>query len=158
MIVFAGMCTRSRVFFFGWRPASHPLNLRGWHLPQQFLDRTQRIRLRGLLDMMYSPADLARELNIDQRDVYRRWLPAGIPHVRDDKGHVLLHGLTIAKWFGQQKPKRNIKSDEGYCLKCKAVVKLIDPEPVQHGKFHLLRAPCPTCQRMVYRGAKHDQP
>jgi hypothetical protein len=126
-------------------------------LPQQLLDRTQRIRLRGLLDMMYSPADLARELKIDQRDVYCRWLSAGIPHIRDEMGHIWLHGPTIAQWFTQNKSKRSINIDEGYCLKCKAVVKLINPEPVQHGKFHLLRAPCPTCMRMVYRGVKHDQ-
>jgi hypothetical protein len=39
--------------------------------------------------MRYSPADLAHELKIDRRDVYRYWL----------------HGPAIAKLFTRQKIK-----------------------------------------------------
>ena len=119
------------------------------------LSREARLRANGLLDMLYTPAELADELGIDQRDIYRRLLPAGIPCRKDKTGHIWLHGPEIAQWVqGLHAVRRSMGESEAYCLKCRSAVPLRKPVLVNRGKFNLLQATCPQCGTTVNRGVK----
>ncbi|HEY4689649.1 MAG TPA: hypothetical protein VIK33_10080 [Anaerolineae bacterium] len=121
----------------------------------KLLSREARLRANGLLDMLYTPAEMADELGIQQRDVYEKLLPAGLPHQRDETGHLWLHGPEVAHWVRTLRAGRRLLGDnEAYCLKCRAVVRLVRPKRVKRGKFTLLQALCPTCGTTVNRGVK----
>lgn len=123
----------------------------------RLVPRTAKLRANGLLDMMYTPAELADELGLDQRDIYRRLIPAGMPHERDDNGHIWLHGPTIAQWMRSLGGKRPpLGPGQGYCLRCRAAVEMVNPTLVRRGRFNILQAPCPICGATVSRGVRHD--
>ena len=121
----------------------------------KLLSREAKLRANGLLDMYYMPSELADELAIDQRDIYRKLLPAGLPHKKDAAGHIWLHGPEVAQWIQTLNTKpQPMDEHEGYCLKCRRVVPLVNPQHVQQGKFTLLQAICPHCGARVNRGIK----
>ncbi len=122
---------------------------------KRLLTREARLRANGLLDMLYTPAELADELGLKQPEVYHKLLPAGLPHSKDDIGHVWLHGPEVAHWVRELKVERKpMAVDEAYCLRCRAVVPLVHPKRIQRGKFTLLQATCPTCGATINRGIK----
>ena len=129
----------------------------------RLLARGVKFRAYGLLDMMYTPRELADELGIDREDVYRTLIPAGMPGVtRDLHGHIWIHGATAAAWLLAQKRRRKFTLEQGqfFCLHCRQPV-TPDPLTVQRaaaGRYHYLRATCPTCGLTVCRGVKNDQP
>ncbi len=129
---------------------------------KRLLSKGAKNRAKGLLDMMYTPADIAYELQIDVRDIYRKLIPAGLPHEKRG-GHIWIHGLTFKAWlldFGQLKKDRKLQPDEGYCVRCRRAVKLHNPSLVKRGNLTSLMSVCPNCGQKVYRGVKvkHDQP
>ncbi len=130
-------------------------------MPQKLLSRTARLRANGLLDMLYTPAEMAGELGIEEREMYDRLIPAGLPTMNDDAGHVWLHGPAVAGWIrtaGKPKREKPMGTDEAYCLSCRAVVPLVNPRRIQRGKFVLHQAACPQCGKTVNRGVKaNDQ-
>ncbi len=120
------------------------------------IPREARLRSLHLLDMLYTPGELAAELEINPRDIYQRLIPDGLPHSRDAEGHIWLHGPMVAHWFKQAaKPVRNpLGAHEAYCLKCRLAVEMIEPRRIRRGRFVLLQSTCPTCGRTVNRGVK----
>jgi hypothetical protein len=107
---------------------------------------------------MYSPSELADELGLNPRSIYKRYIPAGMPHVKDAAGHVWLHGPAVAQWvkveFKAKSGKTPLKDDQAYCLRCKKAVKMIDPKRIRRGRFVLLQAVCPVCQGTINKGVK----
>jgi hypothetical protein len=123
---------------------------------QKFLPREAKLRANGLLDMLYTPDDLADELGIRQRDVYRKLLPAGLPHSKDKSEHIWIHGLEAMRWIHDLYRGKHFQlgDNEAFCLKCNKVVPLVNPKKWKSGKMTLLKASCPDCGRTVNRGVK----
>ncbi len=70
------------------------------YIHQGRLNGSQRNKLKGLLNMMYSPRELAEEIGIDKNQIYRVYLPLNCPHERDQQGRILIHGITFRDWYG----------------------------------------------------------
>lgn len=123
---------------------------------QMILPRTAKCRATGLLDMMYTPDDLAQELGITKRDIYHKLIPAGLPHIRDESGHVWIYGPEVAKWIDEIYQGRSFKLGEGeaYCLRCNKGVMMVNPQCRQVGRLTILQGTCPDCGAKVNRGAK----
>ena len=121
----------------------------------KFLSREARVRASALLDMLYTPSELAEELCLDVRHVYKTLIPAGLPHTRDDTGHLWLHGPEVARWLsGLKSSRRPLAPNEAYCMKCRDTVTMVNPKRVKTATFILLKATCPKCQSKINRGLK----
>lgn len=126
-------------------------------MTKRLIPREAKLKARGLLNMLYKPSEVAEELGVDKTAIYKRWLPAGLPHTRDEHGHIWIHGPTAYQWMVDNKSRSAVlKDDEAWCLHCKRPVPLVNPTPVVHGALKLLKAACPKCGRTVNRGVKHD--
>lgn len=53
---------------------------------------------RELLDMMYMPSELAGELFVNEQAV-DQWIKQGLPHEKDDKGKLWIHGIKAGEWI-----------------------------------------------------------
>ena len=115
-------------------------------------------KLARLLDMLYKPAEIAKELDVTYDTVMRSYVPAGCPVTRDDTGHIWIHGLTFAKWAREQiaaRKKRNgekLPADLAYCFGCKKRVKFpLNPKKIipVNRFLEMMQAPCPICGKKV---------
>lgn len=88
-------------------------------------NRTIQRRAISLLDMEYRPSELAGDLGIGVQAIYRRYLPAGVPHRRDEKGSIWISGTQFRTWLAMKVEERNNRSssemdpNEAYCMKCR---------------------------------------
>jgi hypothetical protein len=120
------------------------------------LGKEARAKAVGLLDMLYTPTELAEELGLNLAMLYHQLLPAGLPHSKDSTGHIWIHGAEVSKWlvdFGTAR-RQPLAADEAYCLRCRQAVKLINPQRAKSGNVTLLKATCPICGATVNRGVK----
>lgn len=119
---------------------------------------------RSLLNMMYKPAEIAKELGISVDTLYRSYLPAGAPCEKDSKGQVWIHGESFAKWarsyLEHRRPqgrarvlRETMLDDQVYCCKCNEVVKPVElhnGRPNGHGVANRY-GKCPVCGKKVFR-------
>ena len=126
------------------------------------------LRAERLLDMMYRPSELAEEIGIRQRDIYEVLLRQGMPHERDEHDHIWLHGPTVRAWLqvATRGPRYDLADDELFCLRCFAPRRVSPPsvppagggevtppgQLVREGRFVMLRAECPQCEALIYKG------
>ena len=77
------------------------------------LNGKHRMRLIGLLDMEYKPAELAAEVGFSRKQIYRiyRKMP-GFPCRVDGTKHLWINGADFRNWYHRTYPKIEIKSDE----------------------------------------------
>lgn len=117
----------------------------------------QRLRLEKLLNMLYKPSEIAEEIGFTRRQVYRVYVHAGCPHIKDDQRHIWINGKEFRDWYEATYPRFTVKEDEGFCLTCKRVVKL--EKPLQRKKVGLLYwiGYCPKCGRKIPRIIKNDK-
>ncbi len=118
------------------------------------------VKAPGLLPMWYSPAELARELNVLPQTV-RSWRRLGLPYRRDPHGHLWINGEAFAAWVGANHAParvRRMAEGEAYCFRCRAPVPLEQPRKRVSGKQALLTGVCPRCGAPVSRGTRNDQP
>lgn len=117
------------------------------------------VKAPGLLPMLYTVRELADELSMSERTL-RDWLLHGAPHQRDHRGRMWIDGQAFARWVtGLRKNQRDTKlhPDEGYCMTCNQVVRMLSPTAVSGvGKILNMRGICPQCDRPVYRGTRRD--
>ena len=111
------------------------------------LSGRQRLRLNGLLDMLYTPDELAIEIGFNQEQVYRAYVPLGCPHEREGRNHILINGKKFSAWYKSNYGKTEVGQDEIFCMTCKRPVKLVSPEVKQNGKLTYLLSTCPICGR-----------
>jgi hypothetical protein len=126
-------------------------------MANKILSRDARTRAPWLLDMLYTPAELARELGISRRSIHDTLIPHGLPCQKDDKGRVWLHGPAVAAWVKELQAKERrpkMAPDEGYCFHCRRPVKMIRPKTLTRGRIDVLQATCPECGHTVNRGKK----
>lgn len=136
---------------------------------QPLLKHTHIVKLGRILDMMYKPSEIAEEIGVAQDTVYRSYLPAGLPHERDDKGNVWIYGPAFVAWaretVSRRKSKRaGLPDQHAWCMKCNRPVKLNHPQIKTINRYlELMQSPCPRCGTTVNRarartqeGAPHD--
>lgn len=116
----------------------------------------QRLRLQNLLDMLYTPSELAEELEIKKRQFYRVYIPLGCPVVRQG-ARIFIHGLTFAEWYFSTYPKISMQAHEGYCLTCKKPVPMSDRVLKQIGRLFYYVFNCPTCGRKISRIVSNEK-
>lgn len=127
------------------------------------LTGTQRRKLVQLLDMLYTPAELAEILGFGRRQFYRVYVPAGCPHEREGNGHLWINGAVFRKWYFEAYPKITVAENEVYCLSCKKIVPISDSELKQKGRYLYQSITCSNCGRRVSKAVSnkrenHDQP
>ena len=113
------------------------------------LSGQQKTRLQNLFDMMYRPSELADEIGFDKRQIYRVYLPLGLPHDRNQRNHVWINGLVFRDWILEYYKKVKLKENEAFCLTCKKPVEIINPI---HNEIHSLiyiTCDCPHCGRKL---------
>ena len=106
------------------------------------------VKAPGLLPMLYTVRELARELQLPDRTL-RDWLSGGAPHSRDERNHIWINGRQFAQWVKkQQRPKHEHTTDQelAHCFRCKAAVKMTNPH-LHHikGKLFHIKGTCPQC-------------
>lgn len=115
------------------------------------------VKLKRILDMQYRPSELAEDIGVNVDTILRGYLPAGLPHTRDDRGRIWIYGPAFVEWaretISKKKSKRNsLADDQAWCVVCKGPVPLIDPTvKIANRYLELLQAPCPTCGKTVNR-------
>lgn len=124
---------------------------------QPLLKHTHIVKLRRILDMLYKPSEIAEEIGVTTDTVVRSYLPAGLPHTRDAKNRVWIHGPMFVSWakatIAQRKSKRvPLPEDHAWCLKCNKSVALKNPtvRPVNR-YLELMQARCPFCHCVINR-------
>lgn len=121
------------------------------------LDGRQRNRIKGLLNMMYSPRELAEEIGINVNKIYMVYVPGGCPHERDNKRHIWINGKIFRTWFGEIYAKRTLGKGETFCLTCKKAVLIVEPERKQNGGLIYDLSHCPNCGRKLTRIVDHKK-
>lgn len=116
------------------------------------LSQPQTQRLRRLLHMEYTLAELAEEIGC-QRRVIERAIAAGCPH-RVDGDRVFVVGDGFAEWYRSQPEavKAVLGPGEAYCMRCRA------PRPLVGGRaakntpgVELVSGKCGVCGAKVNR-------
>jgi hypothetical protein len=102
-------------------------------------------KLSGLLDMLYTPSELANAIGFTRRQVYRAYLPLGCPNEKDDSGHILINGRAFREWYRTTYRKQKLDENEAYCLACKFAVPLINPTELHKGNYRYWSSNCPNC-------------
>ena len=118
------------------------------------------VKAPGLLPMWYSPAELARELNMLPQTI-RSWRRLGMPSRQDLHGDLWINGVAFADWVKASRAPNQLKrmgEDEAYCFRCRAPVPLERPLKRPNGKQAMLTGVCPNCGTQVNRGIRDDQP
>lgn len=123
-------------------------------MPPEF-NRLHIIRLSRLLNMLYKPPELARELEVSTDSVYRSYLPSGAPYVMQTNGEIFIHGLSFASWVKAVYKKRKfypMQENEAWCCTCNKPVELIRPRQKKSGRYViLLQSKCPVCHTKINR-------
>ncbi len=125
------------------------------------LSGSQRMRLAKLLDMLYMPSELAKEVGFTTRQIYRVYVPAGCPCQKDERKHLWINGKTFAEWYEATYPKPTLATDEAFCLTCKKPVKMNDISLLQKGRLSYNVGNCLNCgrriSRIVDKAKRYDQ-
>lgn len=117
------------------------------------------VKSPGLLPMKYKVSELSEELSIHERTL-RDWLAGGAPHQIDSRNHVWVIGTDFHKWVVESRKKktsRNMKEKDGWCLRCKKTVEILNPQVISRvGQPIRIRGECPICGAIVNRGVKRN--
>lgn len=117
------------------------------------------IRLGRLLNMKYTPAEIANEIGVSVDTVYRSYIPAGCPFEKDKKGLIWIVGVEFGKWAQTmlERKKRPTnpecsKSGKAWCFRCSMCVRITNAKtkPVNH-HLELLQGKCEQCGGKVNR-------
>lgn len=126
-------------------------------MPVPRLNRSQIGRMKRLLDMQYTVAELAREVGLSVDAVYRTYIPAGVPVHIDEKKRVWIHGLAFSEWVrnnlaARRTNKKPMDEDTAFCLRCNAIVKILGAKvtPYKRG-VRQMSGRCPTCRGAINR-------
>ena len=113
------------------------------------LNGSQRNKVKGLLDMMYSPRELAEEIGINKNQIYRVYIPLHCPHERDKKGRIQIHGISFRDWYGNKYKKIQLEKNQAWCGSCKKAVEIKSPERFVKGRLVYVLFVCPVCGKKV---------
>ncbi|MCD4671329.1 MAG: division plane positioning ATPase MipZ [Anaerolineaceae bacterium] len=111
--------------------------------------------LRKLLDMLYTPAELASTVGFTRRQIYRVYVPEGLPCQRDETGHLWINGCEFRNWYRTNYKKTKLGPNETYCLTCKGPVPIYKPQTFEKGGMIFIQSFCPHCGRKLARFQKN---
>lgn len=123
------------------------------------------IRLSSLLDMEYTPAELAKEISVSLSTIYKSYLPSGVPCRRDTSGRIWIHGKSFSGWAreflkaeAEGKVKYELPNGWGWCMKCNKPVEITSPRTKRINRHTLMMVgTCAVCSRKVNRFTRdHD--
>jgi len=124
---------------------------------QPLLKHCHIVKLGRILDMLYKPSEIAEEIGVTHDTVCRSYLPAGLPHTRDARGDIWIHGPAFVAWARDTISRRQAKraplpDGQGWCITCHRPVEMVSPRihPVNR-YLELLQSACPFCGRTVNR-------
>lgn len=131
---------------------------------QPLLKHTHIVKLGRILDMLYKPSEIAKEIGVTLDTIVRSYIPAGLPHTRDPQGHIWIHGPAFVSWaratVGKKKSQRApLAEGLAWCLRCNQPVPLINPKvkPVNH-YIELQQSKCPQCRTTINRARARLSP
>jgi len=107
--------------------------------------------------MLYKPSEIAEEIGVSTNTIYRSYLPAGLPYIRDAKGNIWIHGPAFVAWaketISKKKSERaGLPDGTAWCMKCNQAVQLIDPKIKPVNRYlELMQARCPQCRTKINR-------
>ncbi len=130
---------------------SSPIILRGR------LKGPQVARLQGLLNMLYTPKELAETIGFTRRQVYRVYLHLGCPFQRDTTGHVWINGAEFRDWVHRTYTKPKMTENESFCLTCKQPVGIVGAHFESRGGISYVTSLCPKCGRKLTRILKNHR-
>jgi hypothetical protein len=125
------------------------------------LSQAEAGRLGRLLRMEYTPTELAEELQISPRRLWRDFVPAGCPHRRDESDRLWIIGSAFREWYTafQDDRRRPMARSEAWCLRCKEPVKMVGPFEVRVQAYtEIVQARCAQCGGVVNRARQRQQP
>ncbi len=122
----------------------------------KLLTQPQRERARGLLNMYYTPAELAEELGLSDRSyIYHTLAKHGLPMTKDEAGHVWIRGTDVLPWYIDycKKLKRKVEPDQVYCMRCKQSrpIKPDTLEIVTFGRVRMQKGRCAVCDAVTHK-------
>ena len=115
----------------------------------------QIARLQGLLNMLYTPKELADTIGFSRRQVYRVYMHLGCPFQRDASGHVWINGAEFRDWVRRTYTKPTMAENESFCLTCREPVAIVDAHLESRGDISYLISSCPKCGRRLTRILKN---
>lgn len=109
------------------------------------LSGQQKTRLINLLNMMYRPSEIAEEIGFEKRQMYKVYIPLGLPHEKDINNRIWINGIIFRDWIKELYKKIPMNKNEAFCVTCRQPVEIINPEwKEKEGLFYLL-CDCPEC-------------
>lgn len=129
------------------------------HLKHQHI-----IKLSRLLDMLYKPSEIAEEIGVAKDTIHRSYLPAGLPHERDENGNIWIHGPAFVSWAREtiakkRSARKGLGDDQAWCMKCNRPVTMINPKNVYQNRYiRVMQSKCPHCKTKVNRATKAPPP
>lgn len=115
------------------------------------------VKLTRLLDMLYRPSEIAEEIGVSMDTIYRSYIPAGLPYLRDPSKHIWIHGPAFIAWARQTISKKmdersGLPDDHAWCMKCNQPVPLLSPTLKAVNRYlELLQSQCPQCGTKINR-------
>jgi len=114
-------------------------------------------RTKRLLPMEYKPSELAEELGVNVKTIYRAYMPNGCPYRRDKNSHIWIMGTQFREWAltvlsqrtRDKKPALSV--GQQYCVKCRQTVVVTDATTQHFGTARRLVGKCPNCGLKLYR-------
>jgi hypothetical protein len=124
------------------------------------LNGNQKNKLVRLLDMLYMPSELAEEIGFNKRQVYRVYIPAGCPIVKDTNNYIWINGKDFREWVLEVYKKRGLANNQAFCIFCRKAVVMVDPVRREEGRLYYFICNCPNCGRKLARiitGGKRNE-
>ena len=120
------------------------------------LSGIQRLKSWELLDMMYTPSELALEIGITTRQIYRVYIPLGVPAVKV-RGRLFINGEVFSKWYEAVYQKESLRQNQAFCLTCKKAVIMQNVEEHKKGRLSYWLCDCSECGRRLARIITRDR-
>lgn len=121
------------------------------YIHQGRMNGSQRNKVKSLFNMLYTPKELSEEIGISLDQIYRAYIPIGCPHSKDRRGRILINGIEFKVWYEETYKKRTLDKNQAYCVSCKYVIEMINPEQKRIGNIIYYLATCPNCGKSTAR-------
>jgi ribosomal protein S27AE len=115
------------------------------------LKKHQRQRLARLRNKLYTPADIAREIGIQRRQIYRVYRHLGMPCKVNENGRILINGVQFRNWYRITYAKVEMMPNQTFCKTCFEPVEIVDPQIVEKNGIVFKKSKCPSCGRTLSR-------
>lgn len=115
-----------------------------------------------LLDMLYRPSELAKELGCPLELIQRVYLPADCPRQRDETGHIWINGHLFRDWLRNtwkvEKRRTQLADNQSFCVVCrKAVVYAPTGKHIGNNRAVTLEEGiCAECGHLTYRARRAE--